>query len=127
MYKKTIRAVMIIFAVMAMTASPKGINIFSNQCEAYKGIPKRIAAMTFGEQLINQQRVFYTITLVDGKKTTQQIAVFNTIEHELNKKMLELIQAAFVVGAPVTIQQCEQASIAGLMVDFNGGKTINRF
>lgn len=119
MFNKT--AKFILFIVITTLASTEEVNYFYDQCESYKGMPKKIAAITFSERNINQQ-VAYLIMLFDGPTVTKRIPVLGLIEGDYNKKMFNIIEMAFSAGLPFTIQHCEQGNITGLMIS-----SINQF
>ncbi len=119
MFNKMVK--FILCMVIMAVASTEEVNYFPDQCESYKGMPKKIAAITFAERKITQQSE-YLITLFDGPTVTKRIPVLGLRGGDYNKKMFGIIEMAFSTGSLVTIQHCEQGNIAGLMIS-----SINQF
>lgn len=105
----------ILFMIIVTVAGTERLSHFSDLCESYKGVPRKIAAITFFDQKMLQQ-VAYSITLFDGPTVSKKISVLGLVEGDYNKKMFNIIDVAFSAGIPVIIQHCEQGNVTSLMI-----------
>lgn len=90
----------ILFMIIVTVAGTERLSHFSDLCESYKGVPRKIAA----------------ITLFDGPTVSKKISVLGLVEGDYNKKLFNIIDVAFSAGIPVIIQHCEQGNVTSLMI-----------